>query len=112
VRSAANILTSQKSAILGAVAADKKVTPAASPRLARARCSRARAHPGPRQRCGLHAEAPGAPPPHQPLPSQRRLCLPQAEGEAAYAKLEKSLTEFQGLIDAKDKQQVPIKQRE
>ncbi|KAI8462853.1 MAG: cyclophilin type peptidyl-prolyl cis-trans isomerase/CLD-domain-containing protein [Monoraphidium minutum] len=36
----------------------------------------------------------------------------KAEGEAALARLEASLTEFMALIEAKDKQLVPIKQRE
>lgn len=36
----------------------------------------------------------------------------QAAGLAALDKLDTSLVEFQGLIDAKDKQSVPIKQRE
>lgn len=36
----------------------------------------------------------------------------RAEGEAALVKLEAALVEFQGIIDAKDKQLVPIKQRE
>lgn len=36
----------------------------------------------------------------------------RADGEAALAKLEASLVEFQAIIDAKDKQLVPIKQRE
>ncbi len=38
--------------------------------------------------------------------------LVQDAGEAALNKLDTALTEFQGLIDAKDKQTVPIKQRE
>ncbi len=36
----------------------------------------------------------------------------RAEGEAALVKLETSLTEFMAIIEAKDKQLVPIKQRE
>lgn len=36
----------------------------------------------------------------------------QAAGEAALAKLDTGLAEFQAIIDAKDKQAVPIKQRE
>lgn len=36
----------------------------------------------------------------------------RADGEAALAKLEAALAEFQAIIDAKDKQLVPIKQRE
>jgi hypothetical protein len=36
----------------------------------------------------------------------------QAAAEASLANLEQGLTEFQALIDAKDKQLVPIKQRE
>jgi hypothetical protein len=36
----------------------------------------------------------------------------RAQGEAALERLEAGLTEFQALIEAKDKQAVPIKQRE
>ena len=36
----------------------------------------------------------------------------KAKGLAALENLDRSLTEFQDIIDAKDKQQVPLKQRE
>jgi peptidylprolyl isomerase len=36
----------------------------------------------------------------------------QGDAEASLSKLETALVEFQALIDAKDKQLVPIKQRE
>ena len=36
----------------------------------------------------------------------------KSDAEASLGKLEQALTEFQALIDAKDKQLVPIKQRE
>lgn len=36
----------------------------------------------------------------------------QADAQESYAKLNQALNEFNALIDAKDKQLVPIKQRE
>lgn len=36
----------------------------------------------------------------------------QADAEAQLARLETALSEFQAIVDAKDKQAVPLKQRE
>lgn len=61
-----------------------------------------------------HAPRPCSPPPSVYSNVKRCVCFcrPQEAGLAALDRLSTALNEFQALIEAKDKQAVPIKQRE
>jgi hypothetical protein len=136
VRTSKEIVTKQKDAIVGKFAADKKVRHCKAARLVSSSLtwqrstartaklqSTARAvllAPKHSIACrppaaAVNALLPPSTASHMPAPPAHPLLLPppvQDAGLAALAKLETSLDEFQALIEAKDKQEVPIKQRE